>query len=91
MAVDGDTVSDGHVKEFESLMALTNVLSLNDPSIMDRVAKKVKAVEYCMFSNHPMVRRAATEAMCNMVFHEEVVTFLMGNQDDRFNQHLRHA
>ena len=72
--------SKDDLKEFESLMALTNLLSLNEPSIMDRVAKKAKSVEYCMFSDHPLVRRAATEAMCNMVGHEDVVTFLTANK-----------
>ncbi|KAJ3154137.1 hypothetical protein HK101_001679 [Irineochytrium annulatum] len=59
--------------QFEALMALTNLASVDD-DLRNRIvqAKGVKAMEFLQFSDNEMVRRAATEALCNMMFHEQV-------------------
>ncbi|GAA6064046.1 hypothetical protein JCM10212_005854 [Sporobolomyces blumeae] len=64
---------------FESLMALTNVASL-DPELTDKVArfalrdrpnlKLLDRVEELFLSENKMVRRAATELCCNLVGSE---------------------
>jgi hypothetical protein len=64
---------------FECLMALTNLASL-DPELGERMAgmelkegggrKLMKVVEELMLSANTMVRRAATELMCNLVASE---------------------
>ncbi|KAJ3064585.1 Dipeptidyl aminopeptidase [Podochytrium sp. JEL0797] len=61
------------LQQFEGLMALTNLASF-DPDVRTRIvqAKGVKAMEYLQFSENVMVRRAATEALCNMMFDETV-------------------
>ncbi|KAJ3200348.1 hypothetical protein HDU67_002122 [Dinochytrium kinnereticum] len=54
-------------------MAITNLASLDD-EIRNRIVqlKGLKAIEFLQFSDNPLVRRAATEAICNMMFHEQV-------------------
>ncbi|KAL7540575.1 hypothetical protein ACHAWF_006721, partial [Thalassiosira exigua] len=55
---------------FEALMSLTNLAGFDDETKDRIVAQKgVPTLSYAMFSDHEMVRRAATEAMCNMVPH----------------------
>ena len=62
---------------FEALLALTNITSCGEVE-QNRLAqdKGVAAVHYLIFSEHTMVRRAATEALCNMGGHESVLRFL---------------
>jgi hypothetical protein len=63
-----------NLQQFESLLALTNLVSCGSAE-QDRLAEKrgVHAVHYLMFSEHAMVRRAATETLCNMATHESVL------------------
>jgi hypothetical protein len=34
------------------------------------------SIEQYMFDEHPMLRRAATECICNLVQEEEVISYL---------------
>ena len=44
--------SKDNLKEFEGLMALTNILSLQDELILDKICKNHKGdIEYCQFSS----------------------------------------
>eukprot|EP01039_Chlorochromonas_danica_P003633 gene3633-3978_t len=65
------------LQQFEALLALTNLLSCG-PTEQDRFVadKGVGVVHYLMFSNHLMIRRAATEAFCNMPTHEGLLKLL---------------
>ncbi|TPX34546.1 hypothetical protein SmJEL517_g02830 [Synchytrium microbalum] len=67
--------SESELCQFEALMALTNLASIDD-DIRGRIvaAKGVAAMENLQFSDNIMVRRAATEALCNMVFEPSVYT-----------------
>ena len=62
---------------FEQLLALTNLLSLG-ATARRRVAveKGIHALEYLQFSDHPEVKRAATEALCNMVPDRSMIKHL---------------
>lgn len=56
------------LQTFEALMALTNLSSLG-PETADRIAKNSAAlakIETCMLEEHRLVRRAATELVCNL-------------------------
>lgn len=61
------------LENFEALMALTNLASISE-SVRKRILKEdgFSSVEQYMFEEHPMLRRAATECMCNLVVQEEV-------------------
>ena len=59
--------------QFEGLMALTNLASMND-DVRRRILKEggVGHMESLMFEEHELIRRAATEALCNMICLPEV-------------------
>ncbi|KAF9921440.1 hypothetical protein FBU30_008507 [Linnemannia zychae] len=60
--------------QFESLMALTNLGSMGDVQVLSLIVQDggVEKMENLQFSEHNLVRRAATEALCNMIFFEPV-------------------
>ncbi len=64
---------------FESLLALTNVTSSSrdrDDEVRTRLIHEsgaFGAIEHYLFeTDHEMLRRAATECICNLVLNEEV-------------------
>jgi len=63
------------LQQFEGLMALTNLGSVDDDLRM-KILKEdgIKTIETLQFTEHVMVRRAATEALCNMMYEPEVYT-----------------
>lgn len=65
--VDQVRKSDEDLVIFECLMALTNLEVVGD-QVKDRIIslKGIHAYEYAQFSETPMVRRAATEALANL-------------------------
>ncbi|KAJ3020206.1 hypothetical protein HKX48_001151 [Thoreauomyces humboldtii] len=66
--------------QFEALMALTNLGSMND-DIRARIvhAGGIRAFEELLFADHDMVRRAAAEAICNMMFDPTVFAAYAGD------------
>ena len=65
--------SENGLQQFEGLMALTNLASLGD-EVRRRIFSEgaVVDMEGLMFEEHEMIRRAATEALCNMIPLQEV-------------------
>ncbi|XP_062520581.1 protein unc-45 homolog B-like [Corticium candelabrum] len=65
--------SEHGLQQFEALMALTNLSSL-DADVRNRIVKEkgIQYIESLQFEDHELLRRAATECMCNMVMNEEV-------------------
>ena len=61
------------LENFEALMALTNLASAGE-SVRKRILKEsgFADIEHYMYEEHQMLRRAATECMCNLVVQEEV-------------------
>ncbi len=65
--------SDKGLQQFEGLMALTNVASINNESRQRIISEGgVPLMESLMFEEHELIRRAATEALCNMLQVSEV-------------------
>ncbi|KAH9932030.1 ARM repeat-containing protein [Epithele typhae] len=63
------------LQRFEAMMALTN-LSSQSPEVADRIARAdglTNKVELLMLEDHALVRRAATELVCNLVAGSEEV------------------
>ncbi len=54
-------------------MALTNLASISE-TVRKRILKEggFSHIEQYLFEEHPMLRRAATECVCNLVVQEEV-------------------
>ncbi len=60
--------SENGLQNFEGLMALTNLAAMND-DVRRRIVKEggVPLMETLMFEEHELIRRASTEALCNMI------------------------
>ena len=65
------------LQKFEALLSLTNLVSMGD-STKNKVAaeKGISSLKYAMFSDHPLVKKAATECLCNMVGNEDFMKML---------------
>jgi hypothetical protein len=72
------------LQHFEALMSLTNLAGFDDETKNRVVAQDgIPVLSYAMFSDHEMVRQAATEAMCNMVPHPEFMKYLTKDDNIR--------
>ena len=69
-------------QSFESLLSLTN-LGGYDHETKRRILslRGLSVLSYTMFSDHTLVRTAATEAMSNLVPHPEVIEFLRQSEN----------
>ena len=65
--------SESALQQFEGLMALTNLAGMNN-DVRRRILKEggVQQMESLMFEEHELIRRAATEALSNMIPLEDV-------------------
>lgn len=69
--------------QFEALMALTNIASVSDET-KNRIITEpqgLATLQYLQFSEHELVRRAATEALCNLLPNEEVIEKIFMNEE----------
>ncbi|KAL7414283.1 hypothetical protein BDY24DRAFT_386407 [Mrakia frigida] len=72
------------LQKFEALMALTNLASLG-PELADRIAlaeegKVVRKTEELMLEDNKMVKRAATELVCNLLSSDRVFEAFSGEE-----------
>ena len=76
--------SEKGLQQFEGLMALTNLSSASE-DVRKRIVKEkgIQQIETLMFEEHEMIRRAATEAMCNMVQSEVVAERFLSDDVER--------
>ena len=76
--------SERGLQQFEGLMALTNLASLSD-DVRSRICKEgaLPLIETLMFEEHELIRRAATEAMSNLLPLEEVHKRFYGDDVER--------
>eukprot|EP00736_Rhodelphis_marinus_P013576 Rmarinus@m.23355 len=67
---------DNGLVQFEALLALTNIASLSFET-KDRLvqAGAIPKFESVLFLDHVMLRRAACEAMCNLLPHEDMFKY----------------
>ena len=65
--------SEHGLQQFEGLMALTNLAGMAE-DVRKRIYREgaVPLMESLMFEEHELIRRAATEALCNMLSVDEV-------------------
>ncbi|KAJ2661217.1 SWI5-dependent HO expression protein 4 [Coemansia sp. RSA 1200] len=82
-----DSEPQALLMKFESLLALTNLASMEPGSsydVRDYMAislNGVSSIEMLMLSDHPLVRRAATELLCNLVYSPKVFERYVANAD----------
>ncbi|XP_006867201.1 PREDICTED: protein unc-45 homolog A [Chrysochloris asiatica] len=72
------------LQNFEALMALTNLAGINE-RLRQKILKEkaVPMIEGYMFEEHEMIRRAATECMCNLAMCKEVQDLFVAEGNDR--------
>lgn len=72
------------LENFEALMAITNLAGV-DASVRKRIVKEegISNVEQYMFDDHPDLRRAATQVICNLVGDEDVTYVYEKKDNDR--------
>ncbi|CAB9508571.1 unc-45 homolog B [Seminavis robusta] len=69
---------------FEALLALTNIGASGDDKQNKIVAEKgIPTLHFSMFSEHDLIRKAATEAMCNLVGNSTFMEFLANPENLR--------
>jgi hypothetical protein len=65
--------SEDGLCQFEALLALTNLASIDSQSRSKIVqASSLSLFESLVLSDHTLIRRAATELLCNLMFEESV-------------------
>lgn len=70
--------------QFEALMALTNIAASGDDKQNRIVAEQgIPTLHYSMFSDHDLVRKAATEAMCNLAGNKAFMEHLSNPENLR--------
>lgn len=76
--------SEVGLQQFEGLMALTNLAGMGEDA-QRRILREgaLPLIESLMFEEHDLIRRAATEAMCNMISLEEVHQRFYGDDLER--------
>ncbi|XP_036271440.1 protein unc-45 homolog A isoform X2 [Pipistrellus kuhlii] len=72
------------LQNFEALMALTNLAGISE-RLRQKILKEkaVPMIEGYMFEDHELIRRAATECMCNLAMSKEVQDLFEAEGNDR--------
>lgn len=70
------------LENFEALLALCNIASMNDTT-RKRILREdgLSKIEMYLMEEHDMLRRAACQAICNLVLNEDAVKLHEGNND----------
>ena len=76
--------SEAGLQQFEGLMALTNLAGMGE-NAQRRILREgaMPLIESLMFEEHDLIRRAATEAMCNMISLDDVHKRFYGDDLER--------
>jgi hypothetical protein len=72
--------SDSLLATFESLMALTNIASIDDTTRRQIFTSNWNRIEELFLSDNTLVRRAAVELLCNMVNLVDVIESFTGKK-----------
>jgi hypothetical protein len=66
------------LQQFEALLSITNISSSGEDALNRIVSERgIATLHFAMFSDHDLVRRAATEAMSNLIQHEAMTKHLL--------------
>ncbi|KAH7470982.1 hypothetical protein KRP22_003145 [Phytophthora ramorum] len=69
--------------QFEALMALTNIATVSEETKARIVGEPqgLSTLQYLQFSEHELVRRAATESICNLLPNDKVIEQVFMNEE----------
>jgi tetratricopeptide (TPR) repeat protein len=70
-------IESSDLMKFEALLSLTNIAASGDDT-KDKIAAEggIPCIKFAMFTDHEMVKQAATECLCNMVPNEKFMATL---------------
>jgi hypothetical protein len=70
-------VDSSDLQKFEALMSLTNIASIGDDTKSKIVSEQgISSLKFAMFADHAMIKKAATECMCNLIPNEKFLLSL---------------
>ena len=70
------------LQKFEALLSLTNIAGSGDDAQNRIVSERgISTLHFAMFADHEMVRRAATEAMSNLIPHQAMMDHLAESEN----------
>ncbi|XP_055343715.1 protein unc-45 homolog B-like [Paramacrobiotus metropolitanus] len=77
-------VDKGALQNFEGLLALTNLAQLSE-SVRQRIVKDggLAKVEHYLYEEHEMLKRAATECVCNLMLSPDLQDLYINVESDR--------
>ncbi|KAK9348069.1 hypothetical protein V1522DRAFT_400208 [Lipomyces starkeyi] len=76
--------------EFESLLALTNLASMDAKGVSDNIVSQGwSKIENLMLADNPMIQRAATELVCNLVATPAGAAKYLDRDDKAYKNRLR--
>jgi len=66
--------AESELKQFEGLLALTNLASMGDRDVFNRIVSSgaIKSIEFLQLSDNPRIQCAATEALCNLMYFPDI-------------------
>ncbi|GAV04806.1 hypothetical protein RvY_15029 [Ramazzottius varieornatus] len=72
------------LQNFEALLALTNLAQMSE-SVRQRIVKEggLSMVEHYLYEDHDMLKRAATQCICNLMLCKEVQEVYIISEADR--------
>ncbi|KAG7364405.1 tetratricopeptide repeat protein [Nitzschia inconspicua] len=77
-------IDSNDLQRFEALLSLTNLGSMGDNTKSKIVGEKgLSTLKYAMFSDNPLVKKAATECMCNLVGNDKFMKMLQDVEELR--------
>lgn len=87
---DQDSEQRDLLPTFESLLALTNVASMEDPTARDLIIRSAfERLEDLLFSSNTLVQRASVELVCNLMASPTgVAKFADGSKDAKRRLHI---
>ncbi|KAI7464091.1 ARM repeat-containing protein [Hortaea werneckii] len=91
---DNNTSERDLLPTFETLLALTNLASMSDPTAADLLTRSATPqIEDLLFSTHPLIQRATVELLCNVMAHPSGVSLfvLSGSADAKRRLHILFA
>lgn len=85
LSQDNDTETRNLLPIFEALLALTNLASLPDPSILDLELRLIwsELEDHLLFSPNTLVQRASVELVCNLMASAACVAKFVGDGSKR--------
>ncbi|KAK9240545.1 armadillo-type protein [Lipomyces kononenkoae] len=87
--IDANSEDGTVLDEFESLLALTNLASMDTKGVSDNIVSQGwPKIENLVLADNPMIQRAATELVCNLVATPAAAAKYLDKDDKSYKNRL---